>query len=98
MTIFTNSQWWHNLRGNTPVFVHLRGRRRAGSVEVTVEDKDAIAQYLRAMLQRSPKSAGFYQVTLDADGQPDSTRVRWSAQDKVMIRIHLYYEDVANND
>ena len=86
---FRNRTWWRNLRGGAPVTVRVKGQDLAGTGEAIADDKEAVAAGLAAYLRKVPNYAKYFQVTLDADGQPNSEEVARVAQDRVMIRIQL---------
>ena len=90
---FTDSSWWKNLRGGTPVRVRLAGRDLAGIAYPTDADREAIAQGLERMLQKIPSDARYYQVTVDPRGQLSAADLSRSAHANVMIQIELVNED-----
>ena len=57
--------------------------------EAVVEDKQAIATQLSALLQKSPFDAKFYNVTFDDDGNPKEVEIEQAVQQVVMIRVDL---------
>ena len=89
ITVFTYRSWWKNVRGGAPVLVEIKRHRMGGNAEAIMEEKAAIATSLLAFLRKHPALARGYNVTLDADGQPNPEAVQQVAQFVVMIRIHL---------
>lgn len=51
LTVFTQSDWWKNLRGGQPVRVYLRGEERTGIAEPTA-DPDEVAGHVRRFVER----------------------------------------------
>jgi hypothetical protein len=43
LTLFTSKSWFKNLRGSSPVVVHLKGRGRTGGAEA-IEDREAVLE------------------------------------------------------
>ncbi len=83
-----NRGWWRNLRGGVQVTVRIRGQDLKAMGE-SFEDKETVAEGLLGYLQKSPKLAKYFQVTLDSHGQPNLEEVTRAAQDRVMIRVQL---------
>ncbi len=89
VNIFTHAAWWKNLRRDTPVTLHLRGREVQGLAEPVTDDMDAIAAGLAVHLQQVPSDARYYEVTFDDHGIPRAEDVRKAVQTVVMIPIRL---------
>ncbi len=89
VTIFTHAAWWKNLRSDSPVTLHIRGRDRQGLPEPVAEDKQAVAVGLAAHLRKVPSDAKYYGVTFDGLGNPKAEEVEQAAQTVVMIRVQL---------
>jgi deazaflavin-dependent oxidoreductase (nitroreductase family) len=89
VTIFTHANWWKNLRRDTPITLHLRGRARQGLPQVVAEDQAAVAAALSAHLRKAPFDARFYDVTMDEAGEPDAADVQKAVETVVMIRVQL---------
>jgi deazaflavin-dependent oxidoreductase (nitroreductase family) len=87
--IFTHANWWKNLHPDTPIGLHIRGRRLQGLPETIVEDKNAVAAGLTAHLRQVPFDARFYEVALDDNGNPDLADVEKAVETVVMIRVQL---------
>ncbi len=90
ITVFSlrNRVWWRNLRGGAPVTVRIKGQDLKAIGE-SIEDEKTVAAGLLAYLQKSPKYAKYFQVTLDPSGQPNPEEVAEAAQNRFMIRIKL---------
>jgi hypothetical protein len=76
--------WGRNLRTGQPVDVRLRGRRRPAQVTVIADEAGVVADY--GVLARANKQfAGFNQIRLAADGEPDVDDLRacWAAGARV---------------
>ncbi len=93
LTFYTKRRriWWRNLRGGAPVTVRVKGQDLEGVGE-TIEDEKAVAAILSAYLQEFPQYARYYQVTLDADGQPKPEEVSRAAQENVIVRVQIEQE------
>lgn len=88
VTSFRQRTWWRNLLGGAPVTVRVQGRDFKGIGEALTDDEEVIANLL-AYLQQAPQLAKYFQVALDASGQPNAEDVARNAQDRVMVRIKL---------
>jgi deazaflavin-dependent oxidoreductase (nitroreductase family) len=86
VTSYRHRTWWRNLRGGAPVILRLRGQDLKGVGEV-VEDDENVAASLTAYLQKVPRTAKYFQVALNPDGEPIPNDVTRAAQDRVMIMI-----------
>lgn len=89
VSIFTHAAWWKNLSGGAPVTLRLRGRDVSGLAEPVADDKQAVAAGLTAHLHNVPSDAKYYDVALDAQGNPNAKEVKKAAQSVVMIRVLL---------
>jgi deazaflavin-dependent oxidoreductase (nitroreductase family) len=89
VTVFTQHSWWKNVRACPKVAAEIKRQRMSGIAEVISDDTAAIAASLLAFLRKHPAQARWYNVPLDADGQPDSAAVQQAAHFVVMVRIHL---------
>jgi len=92
ITVFSlrNRVWWRNLHGGAMVTVRVKGQDLKAMGE-SFEDKEVVAANLLAYLQKSPKYAKYFQVTLNSSGQPNPEEVDRAAQNRVMIRIKSAY-------
>lgn len=92
ITFLTQGRWWKNLRGNdeacVPVTVRVRGRDLEARAQVVADDKDAIAAGIREVLTQVPRDAGFYGVSLAADGEPSSDDALRAARHTVVVRLY----------
>src|SRR5947209_4101552 len=89
VTVFRYRSCWENVRGGAPVLVEINRRRMHGTDEAISEEKAVIAASLLAFLRKHPALAKWYNVPLDADGQPNPAAVQQVAHFVVMVRIHL---------
>jgi deazaflavin-dependent oxidoreductase (nitroreductase family) len=83
-----NRTWWRNLRGGAPVTLRLPGKDVQGTGDV-VEDPQSVVACLAKVLQRAPRYARFYHVTLDPKGQPTAEDASRFGQERVVIQIRL---------
>jgi deazaflavin-dependent oxidoreductase (nitroreductase family) len=88
VTSFRERTWWRNLRSSAPVTVHLAGQDLKGSGEAFTAENDVTTK-LSAYLQKVPQVARYFNVALDATGQPNRDDVMRAAHERVMVRIHL---------
>lgn len=88
VTSYCHRTWWRNLRGGAPVTVRVQDRDLKATAEV-IEDDAGVAAGLMAHLQKAPQLAKYFQVRLDANGQPDAADVARIVQDRVVVRIRL---------
>lgn len=89
VTLFTDHNWWKNLRDQAPVTLRLRGKKLQGTAEVIHDDIELITEGLMAFVQQHSRAAPAYGVKLDANGQPDRASAQQAAQRFTLIRIHL---------
>jgi deazaflavin-dependent oxidoreductase (nitroreductase family) len=88
VTSYRHRTWWRNLRGGAPVTVRVQGQERRATGEAITTDQEVIAN-LMAYLRQAPQLAKYFQVTLDANGEPNIEEAVRSAQDRVMVRIRM---------
>jgi deazaflavin-dependent oxidoreductase (nitroreductase family) len=80
--------WWRNLGGGAPVTVRVQGRDLQGVAEAITDD-DAVAAGLMDYLGQTPQWAKYFDVGLNADGQPEAAEVARAARERVMVRVQL---------
>jgi len=80
--------WWRNLRGGAPLTVRLGGVEYRAAGEA-LESESAVADGLRLYFKIAPQVARYFQVQLDASGQPLEVDLARTAQSRVAIRIDL---------
>lgn len=80
--------WWRNLRGGNDVALQLRGRKVTGKGKV-IEDESGVVAALTEYFQHAPNYAKYFDVTLDAQGQPVSADVERQARSRVVIQVEL---------
>ncbi len=83
-----NRTWWRNLRGGRPLTIHLQGQDLTAS-GIVIEDDAGVTSDLTSYLQKNPQVAKYFQVKLDATGQPARDDVARAAKNRVMVRIQL---------
>ena len=86
ITSFRQRNWWRNLRGGQPVVLHIKGKEVRGWGRA-IEEKPEVEAALSNYLQRLPKSAKYFDVTLDENGYPNPAEISRAAQDRVMVEI-----------
>ena len=89
VTAFSAARWTRNLAGGAPVTLRIKNREYRGWAEVTVEDKQVVAEDLRAFLRTVRSDARFYQVSYDPDGEPNWEQVQRAAQRTAVIHVQL---------
>ncbi len=77
--------WWRNLLGGTDVILRLRGKDVSACVE-TIEDRAEVAQTLTRYLRAAPQQAGYMDVRIKADGEPEPQDVARLAREMVVVR------------
>jgi hypothetical protein len=87
-TSYRQRIWWRNLRGGTPVTLHVRGQDLPARSEV-IENDAGVAGHLTADLQDAPKLARYFDVALRPDGQPRSEDVARAAKQRVIVKTIL---------
>ena len=80
--------WWRSLRGGAPVTIRLQGKDFPATAEV-IEDDQGVAENLAAYLRQWPVIAKYFDVQLDAEGQPRSEDLTNSARTRVFIKTRL---------
>ncbi|GCE22480.1 nitroreductase/quinone reductase family protein [Dictyobacter kobayashii] len=89
ITLFTDHQWWRNLRDNAQVSVVVKGKTYQGSSNVIL-DKTITEQELQRYLGRLPNAARAFQVQKNAAGELDPIAIHEAAQRFTMMRIDLH--------
>jgi deazaflavin-dependent oxidoreductase (nitroreductase family) len=87
-TSYRQRVWWRNLRGGVPVTLRMQGQDFKATAEV-IEDEEGVAAGLMTYLQQVPNLAKYFEVSLNADGQPNRADVSKAAQNRVIIRMKL---------
>jgi hypothetical protein len=82
VTSFRKRSWWRNLRGGQPLVLQIKGKEVQGWGRA-IEDGPEVEAALSKYLQRLPKSAKYFDVTLDENGYPNSAEIQKAAQDRV---------------
>jgi deazaflavin-dependent oxidoreductase (nitroreductase family) len=80
--------WWRNLRGGAEVTLYLRGQEVKGQGEV-IEEEPAVANGFRQYFQKAPRSARFFSVKLDPQGNPGTEDIARLSHERVMVRVVL---------
>lgn len=87
--VFTDHQWWKNLRNNAPVTMYVQGKTLRGTAEAIPDDKTATEEELYTFLLQHPLATRAYAIKLDEHKQPIREDVRKAAQVFTMIHIHI---------
>jgi hypothetical protein len=80
--------WWRNLLGGAPLEVVLAGQTLPAEGEALLEG-DAVTDGLRLYLAKAPRSARYFGVRLDPNGEPLQADLAKAAGERVMIEIRL---------
>lgn len=89
LLITTDSRWWHNLDGGSPVEVRLRGRQLAATAEA-IRDVEQVVAALTAIVRDHPPHGRWAHIGVAADGTPDDEQVRAEvARGRVLVRVRL---------
>ena len=80
--------WWRSLRGSVEVTIRLQGKDYPATSEV-IEDDQEVAENLAVYLRQWPAIAKYFDVQLDAEGQPELEDVVNSAKTRVFIKTRL---------
>ncbi len=91
-TSYKNRSWWRNLRGGAEVTLRIQGQDSKALAQVT-EANEEVAAILLDVLRAAPQIARFYDVGLNADGQPNPENVREKAQKAVVITSRLQHKE-----
>lgn len=86
VTSFRKRSWWRNLRGGQPVVLLIKGKEFQGWGRA-IEDGPEVEAALSKYMQRLPKSAKYFDVALDENGQPRPEDIAHAAQERVMVEI-----------
>ena len=68
--------------------LHIKGKEVRGWGRA-IEEKSEVETALSKYLQRLPKSAKYFDVTLDETGYPNPAEISRAAQDRVMVEITI---------
>ena len=85
VTLFTDHNWWKNLRNNATVTLHIQGKDYQGTTEAIHNQPDIIAPALAEFVQKNSRAAQAYGITLNAAKQPDPE----SVQRFTLVRVQL---------
>jgi deazaflavin-dependent oxidoreductase (nitroreductase family) len=89
LTVFTQSDWWKNLRGGQPVRVHLRGEERSGVAEATA-DPDAVAERVRRFVaEEGIEKARRIGLRVEGERLPGDEELAAGVEGLVAIGIEL---------
>jgi hypothetical protein len=89
ITCYTESGWWKNLRGGTPVTMTIAGQRLHGVGEVVEQSHPAAVENLRAFLLKTPRDARYHGVTVEPSGDLRADDLDRAARSSRMIRIRI---------
>jgi deazaflavin-dependent oxidoreductase (nitroreductase family) len=80
--------WWRNLRGGVPVRMRLQGRDYAGVATAFEGDAAMTDGGLLTLLRRVPRYRTYWQVALDAAGNPEEPQaLSRIAAENTLVRI-----------
>jgi deazaflavin-dependent oxidoreductase (nitroreductase family) len=90
VTILTKKfrQWWKNFETHPDVELRLKGRTVRGRASASVGN-EALLPVLAAFLERHPRDAQAYGITLGPGNQPDPAAVRALLPQIVIVRVAL---------
>jgi hypothetical protein len=80
--------WWRSLRSGNKVILRLQGRDVHAWAEA-VEEPAAVAEGLGEYLGAMPGVAKYFNVRLDADGNPLAGDLIAAARERVVVRVNL---------
>ena len=63
-------RWWRNLPDRPEVEILVRGRSQRANASIA--DDDQATEAIATMLRRDQRTARFYGVAIDEDGEPDA--------------------------
>ncbi len=89
ITLFTDHNWWKNLREGAPVTLRMQGKIYQGTATALPDDKELTVSELQAFVKNAPMSARAYDIQMDANGQPDLASVQSAAQRFTLIHVQL---------
>ena len=87
-TSLAQRKWWRNLRGGAPVTVRIKGRDYRARAEA-FESQEQVARGLLEFIQKNPKYAGYFQLTINENGQPNPAEAFDRAAGKVLIKTRV---------
>jgi hypothetical protein len=79
------NQWWRNLRGGADVSLYVAGRSISCHAEAFAGDPTRIVPALAEFLSRFPQDAPYYDVQVDARGNPLPAQVDQASLQTVMV-------------
>jgi deazaflavin-dependent oxidoreductase (nitroreductase family) len=85
-TSYRERVWWRNLRGGAAVTLTLR-RKAVPAQAAVIEDENEVAKSLARYLHSAPGLARYFQIGMDASGNPEMEDVAAAAKRMVMIRL-----------
>lgn len=78
LTLFSSKSWYKNLRGGSPVVVHLKGSRRTGLAEV-IEDRGAKLEAAERLIAKYGLKGAGRRIGLALDISPPPTKEELAA-------------------
>ena len=82
----TDSPWWRNLKGGTPVTLWVKGRGCEGIAEA-VTDHVEVARVLARFLEAQPGYGRFVGMKREPGGRTDTSEVEEVARGRVVVRV-----------
>ncbi|MFC7081333.1 nitroreductase/quinone reductase family protein [Halorussus caseinilyticus] len=89
LTVFTQSDWWKNLRGGQQVRVYLRGEERSGVADATADPKEVAEHVRRFVAEQGVESARRIGLRVEGERLPDDERLAAGVEGMVAIEIEL---------
>lgn len=91
--------WWRNLRGGTPVWLTLGGKRMKGTAEVLEGNRDAgtIAEMLQVYFRRFPAAARYHDVRITPGETYREDELQKAAASMVIVRVRLDQSDPSSS-
>jgi deazaflavin-dependent oxidoreductase (nitroreductase family) len=88
ITSWRDRVWWRNLCGGKPVIVHVEGDDKPALAEV-IEDEAEAVNFLLNYFKLAPKLARYYDIEIDAGGNPEGADIRRLTQKIIAVRVQL---------
>ncbi len=87
--LFTQTPWWRNCRDGAEVTLLLEGSERRGTSEAIDQDRPRMAEALTDLLRRVPRDAGYYDVKIGPNGEPDAADLERALGELALVEIQL---------
>jgi len=88
-TISTRERvWWRNLRGGAEVSLRLQGKDVTARAE-SIDEMAEVARLLEQIFEADPRMAGYLNVRIGPDGNPNPEDIDRLAQERILVRTVL---------